>query len=176
MVDADPLRAEQALGNLLDNALTHASGTVRLTAAPVAAITGADAANSGADSAIAGADAAIAGADAAITGADASRMSGVRLLVTDDGPGLPHTLAGAVAFERFSRGDEARGRGGAGLGLAIVAAIARAHGGDAGADGATVWIDLPAAAPPPPQQPPAAVSDIAPPDSDDAPPPVREAP
>jgi len=67
----------------------------------------------------------------------------VRLLVTDDGPGLPKTLAGAAAFERFSRGDEARGRGGAGLGLAIVAAIAHAHGGEVGADGASVWIDLP---------------------------------
>ena len=34
----------------------------------------------------------------------------------------------AHAFERFSRADAARGRGGAGLGLAIVDTIARAHG------------------------------------------------
>jgi hypothetical protein len=35
----------------------------------------------------------------------------------------------ARAFERFSRVDGPRGPTGAGLGLAIVAAIARAHGG-----------------------------------------------
>ena len=68
------------------------------------------------------------------------RGPGVRFHVRDDGPGIPEELQ---AFERFTRGDAARGRGGAGLGLAIVAAIARAHGGDAGADGADVWIELP---------------------------------
>ncbi len=35
------------------------------------------------------------------------------------------------AFDRFSRADAAHGGGGAGLGLAIVDAIARAHGGTA---------------------------------------------
>ena len=73
------------------------------------------------------------------------RDGAVRLHVRDDGPGFPEDLA---AFERFTRGDSARGRGGAGLGLAIVDAIARAHGGDAGAaprpgGGADVWIELP---------------------------------
>lgn len=50
--------------------------------------------------------------------------------VSDDGPGFPPELAGA-AFERFTRGDSARTReeGGAGLGLALVEAIVRAHGG-----------------------------------------------
>jgi two-component system, OmpR family, sensor kinase len=72
----------------------------------------------------------------------------VRLAVRDEGEGFPDGFAD-VAFERFTRADAARGRGGAGLGLAIVAAIARAHGGTVGArnrpeGGAEVWIELPA--------------------------------
>ena len=107
VVRADPLRLEQALGNLLDNARRHGGKAIALSAEP--------------------------------------RDGAVRLHVRDDGPGLPDGLA---AFERFTRGDSARGRGGAGLGLAIVAAVARAHGGDAGAanraeGGADVWIELP---------------------------------
>jgi len=55
-----------------------------------------------------------------------------RIVVRDDGPGLPEGL-GANAFERFSRGDTSRTRasGGAGLGLSLVSAIAQAHGGSA---------------------------------------------
>ena len=51
---------------------------------------------------------------------------------TDTGPGLPEESR-ARAFERFWRADESRGRsrGGSGLGLSIVKAIAKAHGGDA---------------------------------------------
>ena len=69
------------------------------------------------------------------------------LAVRDHGPGLADRFAD-VAFERFTRADGARGDGGAGLGLAIVAAIAVAHGGTAGArnapgGGAEVWIALP---------------------------------
>jgi two-component system, OmpR family, sensor kinase len=58
----------------------------------------------------------------------------VEITVRDRGPGfpeefLPHT------FERFRRAQEARGRddGGAGLGLAIVSAVAHAHHGKASA-------------------------------------------
>jgi two-component system, OmpR family, sensor kinase len=50
--------------------------------------------------------------------------------VEDDGPGLTDVDA-ALVFERFFRSDPSRSRdtGGAGLGLAIVAAIAKSHGG-----------------------------------------------
>jgi signal transduction histidine kinase len=50
--------------------------------------------------------------------------------ITDTGPGIPASLR-PVIFERFSRGDASRSRktGGAGLGLAICAAIVSAHKG-----------------------------------------------
>jgi signal transduction histidine kinase len=65
--------------------------------------------------------------------------------VRDEGPGFPPEFA-ARAFERFSRADEARTGGGAGLGLAIVAAVARAHGGRVSAAGAEVTLAIPSAA------------------------------
>ena len=108
VLHGDRLRLEQALGNLLDNALLHGTGAIGLSA----------------------------------------RQHGdrVRFAVHDEGRGLPPAFA-ASAFERFTRGEPAGGRPGAGLGLAIVDAIARAHGGSAGAEAgeATVWIELPAA-------------------------------
>jgi two-component system, OmpR family, sensor kinase len=59
------------------------------------------------------------------------------LTVRDHGPGLPEGEAGRV-FERFWRGDAARGDdGGAGLGLAIVQAIVSGHGGTATAENAS---------------------------------------
>jgi signal transduction histidine kinase len=112
---ADPLRLEQALGNLVDNALRYGASHVELAAEAAATHT--------------------------------------RLHVRDDGPGFPDDFA-AHAFERFTRADAARGRGGAGLGLAIVETIARAQGGSAGAanrpaGGADVWVDVPRAGPGP---------------------------
>ncbi|MEA2144378.1 MAG: two-component system, OmpR family, sensor kinase [Solirubrobacteraceae bacterium] len=84
------MRLEQALGNLVDNALRYGSGTVRLMAR--------------------------------------EDGGGVVLSVADEGAGFP---AGFLphAFERFTRADVARARGAAGLGLALVQAVARAHGG-----------------------------------------------
>jgi two-component system OmpR family sensor kinase len=54
----------------------------------------------------------------------------VRLDVNDNGPGVPKALQPNV-FERFARGDDARNRvgGSTGLGLSIVAAVAKALGG-----------------------------------------------
>jgi two-component system, OmpR family, sensor kinase len=74
----------------------------------------------------------------------------VRFAVLDDGPGIPEGERERV-FERFHRTDPARTRsaGGAGLGLAIVRAIAEAHSGQVragdrrGARGARVELVLP---------------------------------
>jgi two-component system, OmpR family, sensor kinase len=75
----------------------------------------------------------------------------VKLRVRDHGPGLPTEDPDAL-FERFWRaeGGRERGRAGAGLGLAIVAAIVDAHGGEVGAanapDGGAIFsVDLPQA-------------------------------
>lgn len=111
-LDVDPLRVEQALGNLVDNALTHGEGDVELRA----------------------------------TGVGPS----VELHVLDEGEGFSQEFR-ARAFDRFSRGDEARTGSGSGLGLSIVELVARAHGGAAGArnrpeGGADVWLLVPAAA------------------------------
>jgi signal transduction histidine kinase len=87
---------EQAVGNLVDNALRHGRPPVAVSARE-------------------------AGDD-------------LEIRVSDGGDGFPAEFA-EQAFERFSRADTARARGGAGLGLSIVRAVARAHGGDAEIDG-----------------------------------------
>ncbi|MBA3287811.1 MAG: HAMP domain-containing protein [Acidimicrobiia bacterium] len=54
----------------------------------------------------------------------------VRIDVSDSGTGFTEEMA-SHAFERFARGDHGRRTAGAGLGLAIVAALVAAHGGRA---------------------------------------------
>ncbi len=102
-------RLEQALSNLVDNALAYGAGDVELYLA--------------------------------------EHDGTVELHVADHGPGFQPEFLGR-AFDRFSRADEARSQGGAGLGLSIVSLIAQAHGGSARAcnrpgGGADVWLDLP---------------------------------
>ncbi len=74
-----------------------------------------------------------------------------RVVVKDDGPGLPADALDHV-FERFYRADDSRSRksGGSGLGLAIADAIVDAHGGSLSVEndsGAVFTITLPLAAP-----------------------------
>jgi two-component system, OmpR family, sensor kinase len=108
-LEADRIRLEQALGNLVDNALRHGSGSVLVSAV--------------------------------------ERNGRVEFHVLDEGQGFPPAFL-PHAFERFGRADEARTSGGAGLGLALAAAIAEAHGGSAHAvnregGGADVWLSIP---------------------------------
>jgi two-component system OmpR family sensor kinase len=82
--------------------------------------------------------------------AHAAEPGQIRIVVEDEGPGLPEAIRDR-AFERFVRGggDGARGSG---LGLAIVSAVAEGHGGtvayeDAPGGGARFVVTLPAEAP-----------------------------
>jgi two-component system, OmpR family, sensor kinase len=83
----------------------------------------------------------------------AARREGERAVVevADDGPGMTSDQA-RRAFERFYRADpgRARDRGGSGLGLSIVQAVALAHGGSATlasapGEGTEVRVELPLA-------------------------------
>lgn len=81
----------------------------------------------------------------------ALRDGQVSFWVTDTGPGVPDADR-ATIFDRFSRGSTPGHRGGAGLGLAIVRAIAEAHHGrvvllSTPGEGATFGIELPSGEP-----------------------------
>lgn len=56
------------------------------------------------------------------------RKNPAAVVVTDDGPGIPATER-PHATQRFWRGDRSRGTPGVGLGLSVVEAVARLHGG-----------------------------------------------
>ena len=87
----------------------------------------------------------------------------VELVVADNGPGVPPELAPTL-FERFVRGAGDRG-GSFGLGLSIVRAVARQHGGDVVVEdaqpGARFIVSLPAVEPATPPLQPAAPSGAA---------------
>ena len=70
----------------------------------------------------------------------------MRLVVEDDGPGIPDGELPRV-FDRYFRGSRARANG-SGIGLAVVAALVQAHGGtveaaDAPEGGAIISVSLP---------------------------------
>ncbi len=123
---ADPDRLAQALRNLINNAIDHTAPQLGIVRIEVAA----------------------AGA--------AAGAAAVRIAVLDDGPGIPPAELDRI-FQRFHRTAASRtsGLGGAGLGLAIVRAIAEAHGGSAGVSnqgfdgGARFELVLPGFAPDP---------------------------
>ena len=81
--------------------------------------------------------------------AEASEQA-IRLSVTDRGPGVPAEERSRVV-ERFYRREPARATEGSGLGLALVAAVARLHGGrlelDDNVPGLRATLVLPAAPP-----------------------------
>lgn len=59
----------------------------------------------------------------------ARSIDGVRLAVTDNGPGVPEAERGRL-FDRFYRLERSRSTPGSGLGLALVAAVAKLHGAE----------------------------------------------
>jgi signal transduction histidine kinase len=86
-----------------------------------------------------------------LAGTELAGRPAIAIDAVDDGPGFPGGSEGR-AFERFWRADPSRAGTGAGLGLAIVRELARAHGGDARASnvsptGARVGIVLPRSGP-----------------------------
>src|SRR6185437_6705571 len=69
------------------------------------------------------------GGRVSLEGVFGGRAGSVEIIVSDEGSGVPESDRGRL-FEPFFRGTQPQGSGGAGLGLAIVREIARAHGGD----------------------------------------------
>ena len=81
-----------------------------------------------------------------------------RVTVDDNGPGIAEEDPERI-FGAFERGDEAAGREGYGLGLAICQRLIERHGGELGLDaapegGSRFWFSLRTGSPPPASSPP----------------------
>jgi two-component system sensor histidine kinase BaeS len=121
-VSADPIRLRQIVGALVDNAVRHTP--------PGGAVT----------------------LNATRLARGGGQRDVIRVAVEDTGAGIPPDALPHI-FERYFQAGPSRSRhpGTSGLGLAIVRAIAEAHGGSVGAQnrsegGARLWFELPTAA------------------------------
>ena len=109
-VEADPALIQQALANLIENAVFHGGGRIEVS-----------------------------------TSGEGGRAV---VRVADQGPGVPETEREKILrrFYRLDQGETGHASG-AGLGLAMVAAVARAHGGELRLDdnrpGLAVELSLP---------------------------------
>jgi signal transduction histidine kinase len=116
-IHADPDTFTQVVTNLVENAVRHGEGAVRVTLAPLGP-------------------------------GELGDQSGVRIVVDDEGEGIPEEMRRRV-FTKFWKGGK---RGGSGLGLYIVGGLTKVHGGtvtigDSPAGGARIQIAWPSALP-----------------------------
>jgi two-component system sensor histidine kinase MprB len=154
VVAGRPDRLARAVQNLVNNAALHgAQGEGAVEVVVEAGVPGTDPGRvpvAAADGAGASLWAGRAGREAdGRAGTDDGAGRGAVVRVVDHGAGVTAEERGRI-FDRFRRGDTARGRHGSGLGLAIVRQVATVHGGtiaveDTPGGGATFVLTLPPA-------------------------------
>jgi len=99
IIQGDPVRIRQIMGNLVDNAVKYSPENSEIDV------------------------------ECGIDNTVNKKTPSAWFSVTDNGPGVPESEQERI-FEKLYRGDRSRGSRGLGLGLSIVRAFARAHGGD----------------------------------------------